>query len=214
MKLIVTSGPTRSYLDEIRYISNYSTGKLGTLIALQAAAKGHKVTQIFGKGSISASGREIKKIEIETVEELLAALKSELKKKKETPVAVVHAMAVLDYVVPKKIRKKVRSGKKSWTVKFVRSPKVIREIKKMAPRVKLIGFKLEYKAGKKALLKSAKKLMEDTAADYVVANDFSGIKKGVHTAVIVGRSGFIKGDIKGKEKIAAELLKTIEGGKC
>ena len=214
MKLIVTSGPTRSYLDAIRYISNYSTGGLGTLIASQAAAKGHKVTQIFGKGSISASGRNIKKIEIETVEELLSALISELKINKETPVAVVHAMAVLDYVAPKKINKKVKSGKKSWTVKLVRSPKVIKEIKKIAPRAKLVGFKLEYKAGKKALIRSAKKLMKDTLADYVVANDYSGIKRGEHTAVILGRSGFIKGNIKGKEKIAAELLKTIEGGKC
>ena len=214
MKFIVTSGPTRSYLDEIRYISNYSTGALGTLVAKQAAARGHKVIQISGKGSIAASGKSIKNIEIETIEELLAVLRKELKKNRKRPVAVIHAMAVLDFIAPKKIKGKVRSDRKSWTVRLVRSPKVMKEIKKMAPRVKLAGFKLEYKAGKKALLNSAKKLLEASAADYVVANDFSGIKAGKHTAMIVGKSGFIKGNISGKERIAAELLKTIEGVKC
>lgn len=213
MKIIITSGPTRSYLDEIRYISNYSTGELGTLIAKKAFARGHRVTQIFGRGSIFASNRNIKKIKIETVDELLLALKSELEKAKNSPVAVVHAMAVLDYVAPKKINKKVKSGKKSWTIKLVRSPKVIKEIKKIAPGAKLVGFKLEYKAGKKTLLTSARKLMDGSAADYVVANDFFGVKKGKHAATIIGKSGFIKGDINGKKNIASEVLKTLEGGK-
>ena len=64
MKIIVTSGPTRSYLDEIRYISNYSTGVLGSLIAARAALQGHQVVQLYGKGSIFAADKRVKKIEI------------------------------------------------------------------------------------------------------------------------------------------------------
>ncbi len=207
MKIIVTSGPTRSYLDEIRYISNYSTGELGTLIAKKAALKGHRVTQIYGKGSIAASGKNIKNIEIETVDELLHVLKKELKSGAK---AVVHAMAVLDYVAPERIKTKVKSEKKNWTVKLVRAPKVINEIKKFAPEVKLFGFKLEYKAKKDKLLKVSGALMEKSGADYVVANDFKSVKAKRHTAIIIGKSGFIKGDITGKDKIAAEIVNLLE----
>ncbi|OGF47206.1 MAG: hypothetical protein A2231_04820 [Candidatus Firestonebacteria bacterium RIFOXYA2_FULL_40_8] len=206
MKIIVTSGPTRSYLDEIRYISNYSTGKLGSLIARKAALKGHKVIQLYGKGSGFAAGKNIKNIEIETVAELLAALKRELKGGAE---AVVHAMAVLDYVAPKKIGGKVKSNKKSWTVKLVRSPKIINEIKKIAPKTKLVGFKLECKAGKAGLLKAAQELLKKSRAEYVVANDFKSVKAKKHTAMIIGKSGFIKGNIAGKERIAGEIVNLL-----
>ena len=84
----------------------------------------------------------------------------------------------------------------------------------MAPEVKLVGFKMEYKAGKTALIKAARTLMKAASADYVVANDFSGIKAGKHTALILGAGGYSKGNIKGKDKIASEVLKTLEGGKC
>jgi len=208
MKIIVTSGPTRSYLDEIRYISNYSTGELGSLIAKKAALKGYKVTQIYGKGSIFAAGKNIKSVEIETVNELLFEIKKELK---DGAKAVVHAIAVLDYVVPKRIKAKVKSDKKSWSIKLVRSPKIINEIKKIAPKAKLVGFKLEYKAKKGGLLKSAKELIKKSGAEYVVANDFKSVKAKKHTAMIVGKSGFIKGNITGKENIAKEIVELLKG---
>jgi len=202
----VTSGPTRSYLDEIRYISNYSTGELGTLIARAAALKGHQVIQLYGKGSVFAPEKNIKKIEIETVDELLRELKKSLR---GGAGAVFHAMAVLDYVAPNRIRAKVKSDKKYWTVKLARSPKIINEIKKIAPQAKLFGFKLEYNAKKPELLKAGKKLLKNSKADYVVVNDFSSVKAGKHTAAIIGRSGFIKGNISGKQKIAGELVELL-----
>ncbi|MFH1075043.1 MAG: phosphopantothenoylcysteine decarboxylase [Candidatus Firestonebacteria bacterium] len=207
MKIIVTSGPTRSYIDEIRYISNYSTGELGSLIAGKAALKGHKVTQIYGKGSVFSAEKGVKKIEIETVDELLLELKNGLRNGAE---AVIHAMAVLDYVAPGKIRAKVKSDRENWTVKFVRSPKVINEIKKIAPKARLVGFKMEYKAGKNGLLKAAKELISKSGAEYIVANDFKSVKAGKHTAMIIGKSGFIKGNIKGKEKIAGEIVELLK----
>ncbi|OGF47476.1 MAG: hypothetical protein A2452_03070 [Candidatus Firestonebacteria bacterium RIFOXYC2_FULL_39_67] len=206
MKIIVTSGPTRSYLDEIRYISNYSTGVLGSLIAARAALQGHQVVQLYGKGSIFAADKRVKKIEIETVDELLRALKKELKSGAQ---AVVHAMAVLDYIAPKKIKAKVKSDKKSWHIKLLRSPKIINEIKKIAPQTKLVGFKLEYNAKKGGLLKSARELIKKSGAEYVVANDFKSVKEKKHTAMIIGKSGFIKGNISGKENIAKEIVELL-----
>ena len=147
MKIIVTSGPTRAYIDEIRYISNYSTGKLGSLVAEKLARKGIKISFIYGKGSLTPKSKNVKLFEIETVQDLMKEIKKEFK----GAGAVVHAMAVLDYEPAKFIHAKVKSDKPGWTVKFKRTPKVIGMIKKLNPKAQLIGFKLEYKAGKNGL---------------------------------------------------------------
>ena len=118
--------------------------------------------------------------------------------------AVVHAMAVLDYEPVKKVNAKVKSDKKYWNVRFKRTPKVIDIVKKTAPGALLIGFKLEYKAGKNGLKRSAAKLFNNNKADYVVANDYAFIKKGVHKAQIFGRDGSVI-NVTGKELIAKAI---------
>ncbi|MEI7905063.1 MAG: phosphopantothenoylcysteine decarboxylase [Candidatus Firestonebacteria bacterium] len=205
MKVVVTSGPTRAYIDEIRYISNYSTGKLGSLVAEKLARQGHKVTLVYGSGSILPVNKNIKKAGIETVRDLIKTLKKEIK----DAGAVVHAMAVLDYEPEKLLRTKVKSDKKNWTVRFKRTPKVIDMIKKLNPKTQLIGFKLEYKAGSKTLKASALKLSFKSGADYVVANDYSDIKKGVHKAVVFDKNGRVIFKAAGKEKIADGIVKIL-----
>jgi len=88
-RILITSGPTRGYLDAVRYISNKSTGKLGATIAIEALNRGSFVTFVYGTGSITPDVTLLDKdcdsrltfIEIETVDELLATLQGKLKDK-------------------------------------------------------------------------------------------------------------------------------------
>ena len=210
IKVVVTSGPTRAYIDGIRYISNYSTGRLGSLTADKLAREGFKVSFIYGKGSLLPKSRGIKAVEIETVAELLKAMKKELRSGAK---AVIHAMAVLDYEPENIIKGKVKSDRKFWTVRFKRTPKVINEIKKISPGILLVGFKLEYGKEEAGLRKAAAGLFKKSGADFVVANDYGQVKTGKHKAVILNKDGS-RIIASGKENIAEAILDRLKERIC
>lgn len=203
MNILITSGPTKAFIDKIRYISNYSTGKLGTLIAKEFLKKGNKVTFIYGKGSLHPHAMNLRLVEVQTVNDLTNILKKELKKSYDV---IIHSMAILDYVPLKQFKIKVKSEKKIWNLKLVRTPKIIKLIKKISPKSILIGFKLEYNLKKKKLIESAIDLVKESKADYIVANDYKYIEHRKYVASILSGNGLIKDDIIGKENVAKEIV--------
>lgn len=84
------------------------------------------------------------------------------------------------------------------------TPKVISKIKKMAPEVKLVGFKLLEGVSKEELYQVASRLREKNNADYIVANDLSKIGKGKHWAMILNESGIVT-ECNTKKEIAKAL---------
>lgn len=105
-KVLVTAGPTREPIDPVRYISNYSSGKMGYALAEAAAMAGAQVTLISGPSSLKASAA-IKWIRVESAQEMLNAVK------KEMPAGgiFIGTAAVADYRVEspesEKIKKKI-----------------------------------------------------------------------------------------------------------
>lgn len=91
---------------------------------------------------------------------------------------------------------------------FMLTPKVIGLIKKIAPDVKLVGFKLLDGVSKEKLIKVATNLLEKNNADYIVANDLSRISGGKHWAMIVGKNGVIC-ECQTKKDIAMEIEKLM-----
>ena len=88
------------------------------------------------------------------------------------------------------------------------TPKVIGQIKKMAPNVTLVGFKLLEGVSKEELFNVANRLREKNHADYIVANDLAKIGKGKHWAMILGAHG-IETECTTKKEIAEALLKLL-----
>src|SRR3989337_2547573 len=89
--IMITSGPTRGYIDAVRYISNKSTGKLGATIATEALKRDASVTFVYGTGSsapdITLLGkdrtRRLALIEIETIDDLLITIQKNLKENRK-----------------------------------------------------------------------------------------------------------------------------------
>ena len=78
MNILISAGPTREHLDPVRFLSNRSTGKMGFAIAEAAAERGHNVTLVAGPVVLpTPSG--VKRIDVVSAEEMLNALKHELK---------------------------------------------------------------------------------------------------------------------------------------
>lgn len=215
-RILVTSGPTRANIDAVRFISNRSSGRLGRTITIEALARGAHVTMVAGPGSVTPQEEEVTEddwerlriLPIETVPDLLQTLQEELMARPRHT-AVVHAMAVLDYVPQHEETKKVPSGKNRWTIKLTRTPKVIRKVKEWSPRSFLVGFKLEVDKSEEKLTDIATALMRQSRADLVVANDLSRIRDEQHPALIVGTGGNVLSTPRTKTEIARELCDVL-----
>jgi len=215
LKILITSGPTRGPIDAMRYITNKSTGRLGTEIAKEALNQGARVTFIYGKGSIVPDIKDVgenlylnlKLIDIITVSDLIKSINQELKD--GTYDVVIHSMAVLDYVPDKYISDKVASGKDEWIIRLIKTPKVIKMIKEIAPDIFLVGFKLEFNKTKEELIKITREVLIKSNSDLMVANDLKDLEKERHVAYFVNKNGKVIDVKKGKKNIAKKLVKFI-----
>jgi phosphopantothenoylcysteine synthetase/decarboxylase len=215
-RILITSGPTRAHIDAVRYISNRSSGRLGRRIALEALALGARVTHVIGPQSAAVAPDDVspqewgrlRTVPVETVVDLLQALQQELTSPERYD-ALVHAMAVLDYVPEQTRTDKVPGNRKSWEVRFVPTPKVIRQVKVWSPRTFLVGFKLEADVDEDRLLEIALAAMRASRADLVVANDLKLIRDETHPALIVGSGGTVLARPRTKSEIARELCRIL-----
>lgn len=166
-RILMTAGPTIEYIDPIRIITNHSTGKTGVLLASGLISGGAKVTLIYGPGQ-EKPPKGAKVIPVKTVREMFAAVKKEMKKKFDV---VILAAAASDYVPTKSNKSKIKSTSKQMIVKLQRAPKIIDQIKKIQKDVFLVGFKAETNLTKINLIKIARKKLQETKADMIIAND-------------------------------------------
>ncbi len=166
-RILMTAGPTIEYIDPIRIITNHSTGKTGVLLASGLISGGAKVTLIYGPGQ-EKPPKGAKVIPVKTVMEMFTAVKKEMKKKFDV---VILAAAASDYVPTKFNKAKIKSTSKQMIVKLQRAPKIIDQIKKIQKDVFLVGFKAETNLTKINLIKIARKKLQETKADMIIAND-------------------------------------------
>lgn len=209
-RVLVTSGSTRAPLDAVRYITNKSTGRLGALIAEEALREGAEVTYIYGQGSELpqvAQPVSLCLVEVETVPDLMDKVREELEETNYH--AIIHAMAVLDYVPEAAREEKVPSGREEWQIRLVKTPKVIKMIRELAPQAFLVGFKLEVGRSEEELIAIAHRSLLANKADLVVANDLLQIERGNHVGYFVNPEGELVACAQGKEEIARRLIEII-----
>ncbi|AFL96080.1 bifunctional phosphopantothenoylcysteine decarboxylase/phosphopantothenate synthase [Thermococcus cleftensis] len=203
-RVLVTAGATREYIDPIRYITNASSGKMGVAIAEEADFRGAEVTLIRTKGSVPSFVEN--QIEVETVEEMLQAIESELKAKKYD--IVVLAAAVSDFRVKDKAKSKIKSGKE-LTLELEPTPKIIDRVKELQPGVFLVGFKAETGLSEEELVEAARKQIERAGSDLVVANTLKAFGSDENEVLLVTRDSVRKLPRMGKRELAERLWDEI-----
>jgi len=215
--ILITSGPTRGYIDAVRFISNKSSGKLGTTVALEVLKRGARVTFVYGVGSIIPDVALLDKncisrltlIEIETIDDLVTTIYERLKENLYD--AIVHAMAVLDYTPEKNSGGKITSNKDRLAVTCVRTPKIIKLIRKLWPHAFLIGFKLEVGLSRDELIERAYTSLMESGADLVVANNQDEIVGDKHRAYLINSHKEIEAECDSKQAISNSLMNFISG---
>ncbi|MFH0850109.1 MAG: bifunctional phosphopantothenoylcysteine decarboxylase/phosphopantothenate--cysteine ligase CoaBC [Candidatus Bathyarchaeota archaeon] len=211
-RILITAGPTRSYLDAFRYITNPSSGKMGVAIAENALARGAEVTIVYGPASAKPP-RSAKVIPIETTEEMLDAVVGEQKAKKYH--AVILSAAAADYGAADRKMEKTPSGKNEWVLQLKPLPKIVENVKKVDPEVYLVGFKAEYGVSDEELIDRAYKRLKGAGMDLIVANDVArkGVGFGTETNevfIVDGARTVTHLDIMSKREVARCILDCVK----
>ena len=223
MKLLITSGGTSEKIDQVRSITNHSTGKLGALIAESFLAQVDQVTLVTTQSAVKPAAHPNLTIQIiENVQDLLETMQPLVK----THGVLIHSMAVSDYTpiymtgfeqitasqdlteFLNKTNDQGISSKDNYQVLFLKqTPKIISQVKKWNPNIRLIGFKLLVDVSKKELLTVARASLIKNKAEIIVANDLYDISNNQHHAYLVKENSVIEANTK--EEIAQQLVTHI-----
>lgn len=147
LRLLISAGPTREYLDPVRFISNPSSGRMGYAVAQASRDRGASVTLVSGPVNLEPPyGVEL--IGIESALELRQAMLDRAPKSD----AVVMTAAVADYRPETYVRQKVPKGPEALSLKLIRNPDILAELGQTKPGPILVGFAMETEAGRERAL--------------------------------------------------------------
>ncbi|MBC7120466.1 MAG: bifunctional phosphopantothenoylcysteine decarboxylase/phosphopantothenate--cysteine ligase CoaBC [Candidatus Methanosuratus sp.] len=206
LRVLVTSGPTRSYMDSIRYITNPSSGKMGNAFAAEAAARGAEVTIIAGPISIPRMRARV--ISVSTTQEMRDAVISELSSSAYD--LLVMAAAPLDFEFDHRFDGKLSSAS-PVDLRLVPVPKILDEAKRLSPRTFVIGFKAEYGLAKEDLVSRAMARLVGSGCEMMVTNELSLPDRGFgsetnETYVVFPDGSPFHIPLKTKREVASQVL--------
>ncbi|MCL5073788.1 MAG: bifunctional phosphopantothenoylcysteine decarboxylase/phosphopantothenate--cysteine ligase CoaBC [Actinobacteria bacterium] len=207
-KIIVTAGGTIEKIDDVRFITNKSSGKMGVCIAEECYLHGADVLLLRSKSAVKPD-YPIKEKIFETASDLFELIKKEIKNYD----FFIHTAAVSDFKLEKTIKGKI-SSKKSITIKLKPAIKILDQIKKLNPKIKLIAFKAEYGIPEKEMIEKAYNRLKECDADLVIANDVSkknsGFESDYNEVFIISPDGkFTKIPHSLKTQIAKNIVDQI-----
>jgi phosphopantothenoylcysteine decarboxylase/phosphopantothenate--cysteine ligase len=167
MRILITAGGTREYIDPVRFVSNASSGKMGYALARAALTAGHKVTLITAP-TTQRPPNGVKVVKVETTAQMFEAVRRSFEKCN----CLIMAAAVADYTPAGFAKNKIKKTGKTLTIKL----KPTTDILKWAGKYKkknqiLVGFALE----DKAVRSRAEKKLKDKNLDMIVANSPSAV---------------------------------------
>lgn len=181
MNCIVTAGPTYEPLDDVRRLTNFSTGRLGTELANFLAARGHQVALLIGDTATYAGLRRAQHVAVfSTTADLRKRLQALAAKRVD---AIFHAAAVSDFTFGRiftpneagklteiKPAKKISTHQGRLLVELAPTPKIIAELRGWFPRARIAGWKFEAEGARADALNAARQQLADCSTDLCVAN--------------------------------------------
>jgi len=180
MHLLITAGATREHLDDVRFLTNVSTGGTGAKLADALAGLGHAVTLLHGEGAVLPGTLPASALSrFSSAEDLRLQLKRLLGSGRFD--AVLHCAAVSDYRPAETLQGKMPSSAPGLTLRLVPTPKLLPGLKAHAPAgrpLTVIGFKLTSGADAGARLLAVAPLFAAGTVDAVIHNDMADLATG------------------------------------
>ena len=200
MRCIVTAGPTYEPIDQVRRLTNHSTGRLGTGLAKRLATDGHEVILLRGIMATYTESIESLDTRIFTTTEDLAEKLKQLAKESPNTLAVFHAAAVSDFCAGSVFQRKsngklipVNNGKLSTRdgkllLELCPTQKIISKLRSWYKKAQIFGWKYEIDGNRLATIGPAKRQIDENETNACIINGtaygdgFGLLKKGSETA--------------------------------
>lgn len=208
-KVLITAGPTYERIDPVRFIGNFSTGKMGYAIAEEAASRGAEVTLVSGPTALSVSSPRIRRVDVESAREMLAASQEAFE---NADIAIMTA-AVADYAPAHVFDSKIKREKAEFdNIELVKNPDIAATLgRAKRPGQILVGFALETDH---AMANGRDKLKRKNL-DMIVVNSLADKGAGFGTDTnkisIISAGSDTPADypLKSKKAVAADILDFI-----
>jgi phosphopantothenoylcysteine decarboxylase/phosphopantothenate--cysteine ligase len=202
LRVIVTAGPTREYADDVWYLSNGSSGKLGFEIARAARERGHRVTLVAGPVSLDTPAG-VRRVDVVSTRDMLEALEEVI----GGADALVMAAAPVDYRPRTRRRGKMKKGRDEILMRLVRNPDVLRTVGAAKGRRVFVAFALESGDG----AARARRKMKAKRADAIVLNSPAAMGAERQDATLIRADGTERA-CKGvtKRRLAGVVVREVE----
>jgi len=204
MRILVTAGPTREYLDDVRFLSNASSGVMGFSVAEAAVQSGHEVSLVSGPVILpDPHGAGV--VRVISAEEMAR----ECFQRFTDCDAVVMTAAVCDYRPNKQTTGKLKKGPGSFKLELERTPDILEELGRRKAKQILVGFALEVQEPRR----NAENKLARKNLDYIILNTPETFGSEIITCEIIGSEGTVRRFEKvTKQSLAHEIIKLIEKG--
>lgn len=206
-KVLITAGPTYEKIDPVRFIGNYSSGKMGFALAENCARRGAEVTLVCGSVSLSTPYKNIERINVESAQEMHKVVMSRF----EQVDGAILCAAVADFTPVSPLETKMKRGKENLVIELKPSVDIAAEIGKIKRHEQfVVGFALETNDEETNAISK----MERKNFDFIVLNSLrdpnSGFGFDTNKVTILHRSGLKKEfELKSKLDVADDIVKEI-----
>lgn len=203
--LVITAGPTREAIDPVRYLSNYSSGKMGYALAEAAAEAGAKTILISGPTQLKTPPR-VQRIDVTSAQQMFDASMAAA----DSCDVFIAAAAVADYrpaqVAPQKLKK---GADESITLPLVKNPDIVASVAALPKRPFTVGFAAE----SENLLDYGRAKLVHKKLDLVIANNISdsriGFNSDENAVTVIDEHSNHELSQRSKQQLARELIALI-----
>lgn len=204
-RILITAGPTYEKIDPVRFIGNYSSGKMGFAIAEECRKRGAVVTLVAGPVSLSCSNG-IKRIDVESCKEMYDAT---TKAFADSDIAFL-AAAVADFKPQKEASQKIKRGESDMTIELCPTQDIAEALGKQKRNDQtIVAFALE--TNDEEL--NAKKKLEKKNADFIVLNSLRNegtcFQTDNNQIEIISAKGKLSFQKKSKKEVAGDIVDTL-----
>jgi len=205
-KILITAGPTYEKLDPVRFIGNYSSGKMGIALAEECAARGAEVELVCGPVSITTSHPSIHRTDVESAAQMYQATTTLFP---EADAAILCA-AVADFTPATVADNKIKREGNRLTLELEPTRDIARELGQMKkPGQVMVGFALETNDEKS----HAKEKLQKKNLDFIVLNSLqdegAGFRHNTNKVTFIDKEGETPFPLKSKKEVARDIVNKL-----
>ena len=202
-RILVTAGPTHEKIDPVRYIGNYSSGKMGFALAEECARRGAEVTLVAGPVALQARHPRIRRIDVESCRQMYEAAVGAFP---EADAAVLCA-AVADFRPAEVAEQKIKRVGQEMDIHLVSNPDIAAQLGRMkAPGQLLVGFALETNDEQHNAEQKLKKKNLDFIVLNSLRNEGTCFRTDDNQVSIISAEGRRDYEKKPKQQVAADII--------